>query len=86
VLVLHRFNCFSQVLYLISDPKVPAPAELLAHTAREEEFMAQYLKRTGIQWRHFFGPNGPRAPPSLFMWPASHTGQVHTVTSSEGYW
>eukprot|EP00598_Pedospumella_elongata_P003827 CAMPEP_0184979112 /NCGR_PEP_ID=MMETSP1098-20130426/9466_1 /TAXON_ID=89044 /ORGANISM="Spumella elongata, Strain CCAP 955/1" /LENGTH=511 /DNA_ID=CAMNT_0027502379 /DNA_START=62 /DNA_END=1597 /DNA_ORIENTATION=- len=75
-----------QVLYLVSDPKSPAPAELLAHTAREQEFMAQYLKRNGIQWRHYFGPNGPRPPPSLFMWPASHIGQVHTVTSTEGYW
>ena len=77
---------FLQVLYLVSDPKSPAPAELLAHTAREQEFMAQYLKRNGIQWRHYFGPNGPRPPPSLFMWPASHIGQVHTVTSTEGYW
>ena len=75
-----------QVLYIISDPKFPAPKHLLDHTKKEQEFMAEYLERTGIQWRHYFGPNGPRPPPSLFMWPASQIGQVHSVTSTEGYW
>ena len=74
------------MLYLIIDPKVAAPKDLLEHTAKETAFMAEYLNRTGIQWRHYYGPNGPRPPPSLFMWPASHVGQVHAVTSTEGYW
>jgi hypothetical protein len=78
--------CSQQVLYVITDPDKPAPTELLERTTKEINFMAEYLNRTGIQWRHYYGPNGPRPPPSLHMWPASHVGQVHSVTSKEGYW
>ncbi len=48
--------------------------------------MDEYYKRTGILWRHYYGPDGPRPPPSLFMWPASQVGEVHGVTSSYGFW
>jgi hypothetical protein len=75
-----------QVLYIVTDPDYPAPAALLEHTAKEMAFMAEYLNRTGIQWRHYYGPNGPRPPPAQFMWPAAHIGQVHSVTSNEGFW
>ncbi len=71
---------------MIADPKHPAPKELLAHNAKEAAFMAEYLQRTGMQWRHYYGPAGPRPPPSQYMWPAAHIGQVHSVSSTEGYW
>jgi hypothetical protein len=40
----------------------------------------------GIRWRHYYGPNGPRAPPKLFMWPANEIGEVHYLESEEGKW
>jgi hypothetical protein len=75
-----------QVLYVVADPSYPPPTALVLHNEKEQAFMQEYLQRTGLQWRHFYGPNGPRGPPSLFMWPAAHIGQTHSVTSSEGYW
>lgn len=73
-------------LYVIEDPARPAPRELKERTAQEELFMADYLNRTGMLWRHYYGPNGPRAPPTLFMWPAKQVGEVHTVNSHHGFW
>ena len=61
-------------------------SETLDLANREEAFQKEYLERTGIQWRHDFGPSGPRDPPSLFMWPADEVGQVHKTVSNEGYW
>jgi hypothetical protein len=84
--VSHILLFVFQVLYLVEDPKRPAPAKLRDASYREFDFMADYQNRTGIQWRHYYGPNGPRPPPGQFMWPASHVGQVHSVTSQEGYW
>jgi hypothetical protein len=52
----------------------------------ESKFAKKYFKENGIEWRHYFGPNGPRAPPTLYMWPAKEIGDIHTVVSSEGYW
>ena len=40
----------------------------------------------GIAWRHFFGPNGPRPPPVLHMWPTKEVGAVHQVDSLNGFW
>ena len=76
----------TQVLYLIEDPQNPAPASLRDATYAEFNFMVEYLQRTGMQWRHYYGPAGPRPPPSQYMWPAAHIGQVHSVSSTEGYW
>jgi prolyl 4-hydroxylase len=59
---------------------------MLEHLAREETFMAEYQNRTGLQWRHYFGPDGPRAPPVHHMWPAKEIGQKHHVTTDAGYW
>lgn len=52
----------------------------------EEAFQQQYLKEKGIQYRHYFGPDGPRAPPTLYMWPADYVGQKHRVDSTNGFW
>ena len=38
------------------------------------------------RWRHYFGPDGPRPPPVLNMWPADEIGQVHEINSTNGYW
>jgi len=85
--VLARFTMNpNQVLYVVYDKKRPPPAEMLAATRKEEQFMAEYYNRTGIHWRHYFGPDGPRPPPELYMWPAKQVGTVHTVQSPEGYW
>jgi hypothetical protein len=73
-------------LYLIEDPNNPAPSALREAAYKEYNFMAEYRNRTGIQWRHYYGPSGPRPPPSHFMWPADHIGQVHSVLSQEGHW
>ena len=44
------------------------------------------LNYTGLLWRHFYGPEGPRAPPVLHMWPADKLGDIHKVTSNVGIW
>ena len=75
-----------QVTYVITDPAHPADPTYLQQNAREEAFTAAYLNRTGVHWRHYYGPSGPRPPPVLFMWPADKVGQVHQVTSPEGLW
>lgn len=75
-----------QSLYFIYDPKNPAEQSFLDVSNREMDFSDEYFARNGVMWRHFYGQNGPRPPPSLYHWPASKVGQVHRVTSSEGYW
>ena len=85
--VLERFKMDKdRVLYVVTDPEDPPPKELQAHTEKELRFMKEYRDRTGLHWRHYYGPDGPRAPPELFMWPAKEIGQVHRVTSREGKW
>ena len=75
-----------KTLYLIEDPIHPAPQHMLEFSNQELAFHEEYYKQTGIHWRHYYGPDGPRPPPSLFMWPAEKIGQVHKVNSPEGYW
>jgi hypothetical protein len=48
--------------------------------------MDEYVNRTGVPWRHYYGPEGPRSPPVLFMWPAELVGNVHRMRSAQGYW
>lgn len=55
------------VLYPIRDEKLPAPSSVMEKSEREEAFGREYLKRTGIKWRHYFGDDGPRPPPVLNM-------------------
>ncbi|KAJ1401309.1 hypothetical protein B484DRAFT_405765 [Ochromonadaceae sp. CCMP2298] len=74
------------VLYVVRDALSPPPQHLIDHEKREEAFSAEYLARTGRQWRHYFGPDGPRNPPSLFMWPAPEMGHRFTAVSTQGYW
>jgi hypothetical protein len=70
----------------VKDPERPPPNSYLVQQAKEDAFMAEYLNRTGIRWRHYFGPDGPRPPPTLHMWPANAIGEVHSVISDEGKW
>lgn len=85
--VLERFKMDKdRVLYVVTDPLDPPPEDLQHHTEKELRFMKEYRERTGLHWRHYYGPEGPRAPPELFMWPAKEIGQVHRVTSNEGKW
>jgi hypothetical protein len=71
---------------VIKDPKKAASKELIAQVEKETQFMEEYYNRTGIMWRHYFGPNGPRAPPKLHMWTAPEIGYSHKVMSKEGFW
>lgn len=73
-------------LYTVEDKSRPPPAHLIEATERERVFSEEYLQRTGRLWRHYYGLNGPRPPPSLHMWEAAFVGQNHTVVSDEGYW
>jgi prolyl 4-hydroxylase len=74
------------MLYLIIDPDSPPPDDLLDLTRREQQYSEEYFNRTGRLWRHYFGPNGPRGPPTLYMWPANEIGEIHKVTSTAGVW
>lgn len=56
---------------------------LLKVNSGPEKIFFDYV---GIKWRHYYGPNGPRAPPKLFMWPANEIGEVHSLESGEGKW
>jgi len=76
----------NQVLYLIRDEGHPPSKEFEQYTNDEMEFMAEYLNKTGVNWRGYYGKNGPRGPPILHMWPAERIGQVHRVNSSHGKW
>jgi len=75
-----------QVLYLLYDPAFPATAEVQGLTDAEMSYIAEYKNRTGLFWRSYYGPDGPRPPPQLYMWPADEVGQVHQVVSSHGQW
>jgi len=75
-----------QVMYVVEDFNNPAPDALRQSTYNEANFMDAYLNRTGIHWRHYYGPEGPRPPPVLPMWGAEVVGQVHGVRSTEKYW
>lgn len=74
------------MFYVIEDPARPAPKELKKRTDNELEFIKEYKAKHGLAWRHYYGPNGPRPPPKLFMWPAHAVGEVHAVTSNQGHW
>jgi prolyl 4-hydroxylase len=76
----------NQFLYVVSDESRPPPKELMEQLEKEKKFGEEYLKRTGNIWRHYFGPNGPRSPPVLYMWPANEIGQIHTVSTYNGKW
>lgn len=76
----------NRVLYLVQSDRHPVPQNLQDLTANETKFMTEYKARTGINWRHYYGPLGPRPPPTLFMWPAAEIGQRHKISSTEGFW
>lgn len=75
-----------KVVYLVTDPERPAPENLIKLNEDEAKFSEEYYNRTGIKWRHYFGPNGPRPPPTLFMWPTNEIGEIHYVDSTAGKW
>eukprot|EP00607_Mallomonas_marina_P002246 CAMPEP_0182438228 /NCGR_PEP_ID=MMETSP1167-20130531/85614_1 /TAXON_ID=2988 /ORGANISM="Mallomonas Sp, Strain CCMP3275" /LENGTH=398 /DNA_ID=CAMNT_0024631491 /DNA_START=84 /DNA_END=1277 /DNA_ORIENTATION=+ len=74
------------VLYTLSDSQYLASRAILEHTDKELNFISEYKNRTGLYWRSFYGKDGPRPPPVLYMWPAEQIGQVHKVTSKHGFW
>lgn len=85
--VLARFVMHKdQVVYTVTNPKYKIPQHMLELEDKEQHFLQSYFNRTGIHWRGYFGPDGPRPPPTLFMWPADEVGQVHHVISSNGRW
>jgi hypothetical protein len=76
-----------RVLYVVrDDAEHLVSADLIQRTEDEEKFMKDYRERTGIHWRHHYGKDGPRPPPSLFMWPTDSIGQIHRVESTNGHW
>lgn len=75
-----------QVLYIIEDPASPPPAELRDQINKELKFIEEYTNRTGVVWRHYYGPDGPRPPPKLYMWPTPEIGYIHRTSSDAGFW
>ena len=75
-----------KVLYVIEDPTKPPPTVMIDHVKKDNAFREAYFNRTGLMWRHYYGPKGPRPAPTLFMWPATTIGEDHNVTTSHGYW
>ena len=85
--VLNRFTISKEkVFYTIEDPEVPGDKAVVEQTLQEEAFLREYTNKTGIAWRHYYGSDGPRPPPVLFMWPTKEVGDVHKLTSHNGYW
>jgi len=85
--VLARFTMNrDMVTYFVTDPKSVPPRHLQDHVDQEKAFTKSYRERTGLHWRHYYGPDGPRPPPKLHMWDAQAVGQVHRVMSTEGHW
>ena len=85
--VLARFKMHTdQVTYVITDPTSVPPRHLQEQADKERMFAKAYRERTGIHWRHYFGADGPRPPPTLHMWGAKSIGQVHSVQSTSGHW
>lgn len=75
-----------RVIYVIQDPTRPPPKHMLDHLEKEIKFSEEYLKQNGLQWRHYFGPEGPRPPSIHHMWPADYIGQKHKVYSDDNDW
>eukprot|EP00606_Chrysophyceae_sp_TOSAG23-5_P000953 GSChrysophyteH2.ASY1.ANO1.1426.1 assembled CDS len=85
--IIARFSMHKdQVTYVITDPTSLPPRHMQEQADREREFTKSYYQRNGLHWRHYYGPKGPRPPPVLHMWDAQELGQVHRITSTEGYW
>lgn len=85
--VLARFTMNRDtVTYVVTDPKSLPPRHLQEQVDKEKAFTKSYRERTGLHWRHYYGPDGPRPPPILHMWEAQSVGQVHRVESTEGHW
>ena len=75
-----------QGIFYITEKEHPPHHLLLEMSQKEIEHNAKYKARVGFPWRHHFGPEGPRPPPVLYMWPAKQIGDVHQVLSTQGYW
>jgi beta-galactosidase GanA len=52
----------------------------------EKQFINKYYKDKRLYWRNYFGPEGPRPPPFLSMWPAERVGDIHQVVTAQNYW
>jgi hypothetical protein len=75
-----------QTFYAIEDPAFPGDPALIQRVQAEQAFCDAYFNRTGIRYRHYFGPEGPRPAPVLAMLPAAEVGDVHKITSYNGVW
>lgn len=75
-----------QPLYYMEDSECVPDPRIMDIAAKEQQYMEEYYRKSGDQWRHFYGEYGPRPEPKLHMWPSEFVGQTHTVSSSEGQW
>lgn len=84
---IERFTMIKEkMLYVVIDNNRLPSKEMLAQYDREIKFSEDYLKKNGILWRHFFGPEGPRPPPVLYHHTAPEVGYKHKLHSKEGKW
>lgn len=60
--------------------------DVLQSIAKQEQFMSDYYKKTGLLWRQSYVDETPRPPPILYMWPTEYIGQIHQVISKNGHW
>lgn len=79
-------HVYGQAVTNIIDPKFPLDNATAKMVRAEKTFMNKYYKEKRFHWRNYFGPEGPRPPPFLSMWPAERVGDVHQVTTSQNYW
>lgn len=73
-------------IYVYYDRAHPGNAEQRVKTESELTFLQSYFNRTGLVWNSFYGPDGPRGSPVLFMRSADYLGQKHSVVSQNGMW
>ena len=66
--------------------KTKLPRGVFDLAMKEQAFCDEYKIKNGLDWKHYYGPNGPRAPPTLYMHPADYVGQKIERVSSEGHW
>ena len=80
----------SQILYLIeassAQDKRKVDPKMVDITEKQMAFMENYFRKNKIPWRHYFGEDGPRGPPELYMWHANYLNQIHEVVSEHSHW
>jgi prolyl 4-hydroxylase len=80
--------------YLVEDDPEETEKNLRKHLSKKERsqydmwkktlsYNEQYKAFTGRSYLANYGENGPRAPPTHYMWRADYFGQQHWVTTKE---